>query len=128
MGIEVKGGSPNKYEIDKETGQLMLDRVLHSAVYYPGDYGYIPQTLCGDGDPLDILLVNTAASGTVASLTPGVMVNCRVLGCMDMEDEAGRDEKLIAVVDHNRTLDHLQSLDDIPMHVQKEIQHFFENY
>jgi len=126
--IEVSQGSPNKYEVEKETGQLMLDRVLHSAVYYPGDYGYVPQTLCGDGDPLDIILVGTAASGTYASLTPGVMVNCRVLGIMDMEDESGHDEKLIAVIANQKSMDHMQTLEDVPQHVQKEIQHFFENY
>jgi inorganic pyrophosphatase len=112
--IEVSKGSPNKYEVEKETGQLMLDRVLHSAVFYPGDYGYIPQTLCGDGDPLDILLVTTAETAANAVLDPGIMVNCRVLGLMDMEDESGHDEKLIACIANQRSLDHLQSLDHVP--------------
>jgi len=71
--IEVTRGSPNKYEVEKETGQLMLDRVLHSSVYYPGDYGYVPQTLCGDGDPLDILLVVPAEMGSYTGLDSGVM-------------------------------------------------------
>jgi len=126
--IEVSKGSPNKYEVDKETGQLMLDRVLHSSVYYPGDYGYVPQTLCGDGDPLDILLVCTADCGSVEGLDPGVMVNCRVVGLMDMEDESGHDEKLIAVLSNQASMDHITQLDHVPEHLRKEIQHFFENY
>jgi len=126
--IEVSRGSPNKYEVEKETGQLMLDRVLHSAVYYPGDYGYIPQTLCGDGDPLDILLVATAECHTHTKLDPGIMVNARVLGLMDMEDESGHDEKLIAVIANQSHMNHMTGLEHVPKHVQLEIQHFFENY
>jgi len=126
--IEVSRGSPNKYEVEKETGQLWLDRVLHSAVYYPGDYGYVPQTLCGDGDPLDILLVATAESGTIQGLDPGVAVNCRVLGLMDMEDDSGHDEKLIAVIANQNSMDHMTTLDHVPQHMQDEIEHFFENY
>jgi len=126
--IEVTRGSPNKYEVDKETGQLMLDRVLHSSVYYPGDYGYVPQTLCGDGDPLDILIVTPAESGTVTGLDTGCMALCRVVGLMDMEDESGRDEKLIAVLDNQRSTDHVKELHHVPQHLQREIQHFFENY
>mmetsp|Transcript_65402 Transcript_65402/g.171325 ORF Transcript_65402/g.171325 Transcript_65402/m.171325 type:complete len:637 (-) Transcript_65402:368-2278(-) len=125
--IEVTRGSPNKYEIEKETGQLMLDRVLHSSVYYPGDYGYVPQTLCGDGDPLDILIVTLAESGA-DGLDPGCMVNCRVVGLMDMEDESGHDEKLIAVIANQKATDHIKDLQDVPEHMRKEIKHFFENY
>lgn len=126
--IEVSKGSPNKYEVDKETGQLMLDRVLHSSVYYPGDYGYVPQTLCGDGDPLDILLIHTLDSGSIEALDPGVMVNCRVVGLMDMEDESGHDEKLIAVMSNQSAMASITELSHVPEHLQKEIQHFFENY
>lgn len=126
--IEVSRGSPNKYEVEKETGQLTLDRVLHTSVYYPGDYGYVPQTLCGDGDPLDILIVTTAESGMSEGLDPGVMVNCRVVGLMDMEDESGHDEKLIAVIAAQRSTDHVKDLDDVPEHTRREIKHFFENY
>jgi len=126
--IEVTRGSPNKYEVEKETGQLMLDRVLHSSVYYPGDYGYVPQTLCGDGDPLDILIVAPAESGTCAGLDSGVMTNCRVVGLMDMEDESGHDEKLIAVLSAQRSTDHITHLEHVPTHLRREIQHFFENY
>jgi len=126
--IEVTRGSPNKYEVEKETGQLMLDRVLHSSVYYPGDYGYVPQTLCGDGDPLDILIITPAESGTVAGLDTGCMALCRVVGLMDMEDESGHDEKLIAVLDNQRSTDHVRELQHVPKHLQREIQHFFENY
>lgn len=126
--IEVTRGSPNKYEVEKETGQLMLDRVLHSSVYYPGDYGYVPQTLCGDGDPLDILIVVPAEMGSYTGLDSGVMVNCRVVGVMDMEDESGHDEKVIAVLSNQSATSHIEKLDDIPSHLRREIQHFFENY
>jgi len=126
--IEVSRGSPNKYEIEKETGQLMLDRVLHSSVYYPGDYGYVPQTLCGDGDPLDILIVAPAESGTFVGLDTGVLASCRVVGLMDMEDESGHDEKIIAVLDYQRSTDHITQLDHVPQHLRREIEHFFENY
>mmetsp|Transcript_65401 Transcript_65401/g.171320 ORF Transcript_65401/g.171320 Transcript_65401/m.171320 type:complete len:638 (-) Transcript_65401:368-2281(-) len=126
--IEVTRGSPNKYEIEKETGQLMLDRVLHSSVYYPGDYGYVPQTLCGDGDPLDILIVAPAESGTYAGLDTGVLANCRIVGLMDMEDESGHDEKMIAVLENQRSTDHITQLEHVPAHLRREIQHFFENY
>jgi len=126
--IEVTRGSPNKYEVEKETGQLMLDRVLHSSVYYPGDYGYVPQTLCGDGDPLDILLVVPAEMGSYTGLDSGVMVNCRVVGLMDMEDESGHYEKLIAVLSSQSATSHIKKLEDVPNHLRREIQHFFENY
>jgi len=126
--VEVSRGSPNKYELEKETGQLMLDRILHSSVYYPGDYGYVPQTLCGDGDPIDILIIAPAEGGLVAALDAGVMANCRVVGMMDMEDEGGRDEKLISVLQNQKSTDHIKTLSDVPKHLQEEIEHFFENY
>jgi inorganic pyrophosphatase len=125
--IEVTRGSPNKYEVEKDNGQLVLDRVLHSAVFYPGDYGYVPQTLCGDGDPLDILIVAPAEAGVNQGLDPGIIALCRIVGLMDMEDEGGRDEKVIAVLPDKR-FDHIHDLDDIPQHLRNEIKHFFENY
>mmetsp|Transcript_121074 Transcript_121074/g.342570 ORF Transcript_121074/g.342570 Transcript_121074/m.342570 type:complete len:654 (-) Transcript_121074:207-2168(-) len=126
--VEVTRGSPNKYEVDKETGQLMLDRVLHSAVYYPGDYGYVPQTLCGDGDPLDILIVTTMDAGSVQGLDCGSIANVRVVGMMDMEDESGHDEKVIGVLANQKCMDHITQLHQVPEHLRFEIQHFFENY
>eukprot|EP01061_Rhynchopus_euleeides_P011431 TRINITY_DN21008_c2_g2_i2.p2 TRINITY_DN21008_c2_g2~~TRINITY_DN21008_c2_g2_i2.p2 ORF type:complete len:651 (+),score=302.52 TRINITY_DN21008_c2_g2_i2:47-1954(+) len=125
--IEVTRGSPNKYEVEKETGMLVLDRVLHSAVHYPGDYGYIPATLCGDGDPLDLLIISPYAAQH-KGLEPGTIANCRIVGLMDMEDESGRDEKIIAVLDGMKSCSHIKSLDTIPPHLQREIQHFFESY
>merc|ERR1719375_2865215 len=125
--IEVKSGSPNKYELEKETGQMELDRVLHSAVFYPGDYGYVPQTLCGDGDPLDVLIVMPPECGVQHGLDPGVICLCRIVGLMDMEDESGHDEKVLAVLNDPR-FDHITELDHISPHLRKEIQHFFENY
>eukprot|EP00929_Paragymnodinium_shiwhaense_P006238 TRINITY_DN1092_c0_g1_i1.p2 TRINITY_DN1092_c0_g1~~TRINITY_DN1092_c0_g1_i1.p2 ORF type:complete len:651 (+),score=214.35 TRINITY_DN1092_c0_g1_i1:86-2038(+) len=127
--IEVTRGSPNKYEVEKATGQLQLDRVLHSSIYYPGDYGYVPQTLCGDGDPLDIIIVSPAdATSDTQGLDSGVMVNCRVVGLMDMEDESGHDEKIIAVLADQAFTDHIKDKDDVPEHLRREIHHFFENY
>jgi inorganic pyrophosphatase len=125
--IEVKSGSPNKYELEKENGQMVLDRVLHSAVFYPGDYGYVPQTLCGDGDPLDIIIVMPAECGVMGGLDPGVLALCRIVGLMDMEDESGHDEKVLAVLDDPR-FDHITELEHIGVHCRNEIEHFFENY
>jgi inorganic pyrophosphatase len=125
--IEVKCGSPNKYELEKETGQMVLDRVLHSAVFYPGDYGYVPQTLCGDGDPLDVIIVMPPECGVQHGLDPGVICLCRIVGLMDMEDESGHDEKVLAVLDDPR-FDHITELEHIGSHLRKEIEHFFENY
>ena len=90
--IEVSKGSRNKYEYNKTTGLLMLDRVLHSAVYYPYDYGFIPQTLCDDGDPLDILVMGTSP------MIPGSVAMARPICYMIMEDEKGKDEKVLAVL------------------------------
>src|SRR5882762_3851899 len=85
------GGVPVKYEIDKATGALFVDRFLHTAMFYPGNYGFIPQTLSADGDPCDVLVV------TQVQVVPGAIVRCRPVGALLMEDESGRDEKIIAV-------------------------------
>ena len=85
------GGAPVKYELDKASGALMVDRFLHTAMFYPGNYGFIPQTLSADGDPCDVLVV------TQVQVVPGAIVRCRPVGALLMEDEAGRDEKIIAV-------------------------------
>ena len=85
------GGEPIKYEIDKASGALVVDRFLYTPMRYPGNYGFVPHTLCGDGDPLDALIANTRA------LVPGSVINCRPVGVLVMEDESGMDEKLIAV-------------------------------
>src|SRR3954469_5082447 len=90
--IEVPiGGEPIKYEMDKASGALFVDRFLYTAMRYPGNYGFIPHTLSEDGDPIDVIVANTRA------IVPGAVMNCRIVGVMMMEDEAGGDEKLIAV-------------------------------
>ena len=108
--IEIPMGTKNKYEIDTETGRVKLDRVLYSSVMYPAEYGFIPNTLAGDGDALDILVLSTA------STFPGCIVNARVLGYLDIIDRGEKDEKVIAVVNNDPRLDHYQKLDDLPDH------------
>jgi inorganic pyrophosphatase len=120
--VEVPRGTPNKYELEKDWGLLALDRVLHSSVFYPGDYGFVPNTLCGDGDPIDVLILSNYA------LTPGVVADARIVGVMDMEDEKGQDQKLIAVVEKDPRSKTIQDLSDLPNHAMKEIEHFFANY
>ena len=119
--IEVAKGSRNKYEWDDAIGFLRLDRVLHSAVFYPHNYGFIPQTLCGDGDPLDVLVLGEA-------LVPGSIVDVRPLGYMIMEDEKGLDEKVLAVPKHDPRFSEYKTLRDVPDHLLREIAHFFGTY
>src|SRR5690242_12815008 len=85
------GGEPIKYEMDKEAGALVVDRFLYTSMRYPGNYGFIPHTLSGDGDPCDVIIANTRA------IVPGAIISCRIVGVLLMEDEAGADEKLLAV-------------------------------
>lgn len=120
--IEVSAGSRNKYEYDHNSGRLVLDRVLHSACFYPYDYGFIPDTLCGDGDPLDILVMNTSP------LVPGCMVYIRPLGYLIMEDEKGRDEKVLAVSSKDPHWNDFLTLEDVPKHKLMEITQFFQTY
>mmetsp|Transcript_2366 Transcript_2366/g.5635 ORF Transcript_2366/g.5635 Transcript_2366/m.5635 type:complete len:622 (+) Transcript_2366:76-1941(+) len=121
--IEVPKNCPNKYEINKETGFLELDRVLHSSVYYPGDYGYIPNTLCEDGDPIDVVVLSSYP------LQPSVMVYCRVIGLMEMTDEKGGDNKIIAVVDKDPRNSQVHDLiTDLPAHSRNVITNFFSIY
>ena len=120
--IEVSAGSRNKYEFNKELGVLVLDRVLHSACFYPYDYGFIPQTLCGDGDPLDVLVMNTTP------LVPGCVVYIRPLGYLVMEDEKGKDEKVLAVSSKDPHFAEYKSLEDVPKHKLEEITQFFQTY
>ncbi len=115
---------PIKYEVDKESGELFVDRFMTTAMHYPCNYGYVPQTLAGDGDPVDVLVI------TPYALTPGVVVTCRPIGMLRMVDEAGEDAKLLAVpIDKVLPIySHWQKPEDInPMRL-KAIQHFFEHY
>ena len=117
-------GEPVKYEVDKESGAIFVDRFMNTAMHYPCNYGYIPHTLCGDGDPVDVLVV------TPVPLQTGVVVRCRPLGVLKMEDEGGQDAKLIAVpVDKLSTLYRgMQSHSDLPEITLKQISHFFAHY
>ena len=115
---------PVKYEVDKETGAIFVDRFMSTAMHYPCNYGYIPQTLSGDGDPVDVLVI------TQYALPPGVVVRCRALGMLKMTDEAGEDAKLIAVP-HEKISpcdSNIQSLDDLPVIERERISHFFAHY
>jgi inorganic pyrophosphatase len=118
------GGEPIKYEMDKASGALFVDRFLYTAMRYPGNYGFIPHTLSGDGDPCDVIVGNTRA------VVPGAVMNCRIVGVLLMEDEAGGDEKLIAVPSPHLTqrYAHVQNYSDLPDITLKQIQHFFEHY
>jgi len=123
--IEVPvGGEPIKYEMDKEAGTLVVDRFLYTAMRYPGNYGFIPHTLSNDGDPCDVLVANTRA------IVPGAVMSVRPVGVLLMEDEAGGDEKIIAVPSSKLTqrYDKVQSYSDLPEITLAQIQHFFEHY
>lgn len=123
--IEVPiGGEPIKYELDKEAGTLVVDRFLYTSMRYPGNYGFIPHTLSDDGDPMDVVVVNTRA------IIPGAIMNCRVIGVLHMQDEAGGDEKLIAVPSDKLTKRYhkVRNYSDLPDITVQQIQHFFEHY
>lgn len=118
------GGHPIKYELDKESGTLVVDRFLYTPMTYPGNYGFVPHTLSEDGDPIDVLICNTRP------LVPGCVINCRPIGVLIMEDNAGQDEKLIAVPSSHLTkrYDNIHDYDDLPEITLNQIEHFFEHY
>ncbi|MEM9732911.1 MAG: inorganic diphosphatase [Pseudomonadota bacterium] len=118
------GGEPVKYEMDKDAGALFVDRILYTAMRYPGNYGFVPHTLSGDGDPVDVLIANNRP------LIPGCVINCRPIGILNMVDEAGADEKLIAVPTSkvSAMFEHVHSIDDLPEIQRQQIAHFFERY
>jgi inorganic pyrophosphatase len=118
------GGEPIKYEMDKDSGALFVDRFLYTAMRYPGNYGFIPHTLSGDGDPCDVLIANTRA------IIPGAVMNVRPVGVLVMEDNAGEDEKIVAVPSPGLTqrYDRVQNYTDLPEITIKQIEHFFEHY
>ena len=123
--IEVPiGGEPIKYEMDKESGALVVDRFLHTPMRYPGNYGFVPHTLSADGDPCDVIVVNTRA------IAPGAVMSCRIVGVLLMEDEAGGDEKLLGVPSAwlTRRYDAIQDVGDLPEITLQQIEHFFANY
>src|SRR5436305_2061279 len=120
--IEIPMGSSVKYELDKETGLLRLDRILYSAVFYPANYGFIPQTLAEDEDPLDVLVLCQEA---VAPLT---LVSARAIGLMTMVDSGKRDHKILAVAAHDPEYSGIQEADDLPPHRLTMLRRFFQDY
>lgn len=123
--IEVPvGGEPIKYEMDKASGALFVDRFLYTPMRYPGNYGFVPHTLSADGDPIDVLVCNTRA------IIPGGVINCRPVGVLVMEDDGGGDEKIIAVPSSKLTkrYDNVKTYTDLPKISIEQIEHFFAHY
>lgn len=120
--IEISQGSRSKYEIDKETGLLRLDRVIYSSFIYPVNYGFIPQTLGQDGDPLDILVICSQA------IQPLCLVEATVIGNMQMIDQGERDDKIIAVATKDPMVNHIKDIDELPNHFFSELKQYFEQY
>ena len=120
--IEIKKGGKNKYELDKETGMLRLDRVLYTSTHYPANYGFIPRTYADDGDPLDVLVLCSEA------IEPMTLVQCRPIGMFEMNDGDARDEKIIAVPMGDPNYNFMFDISQLPEHVLDEIRHFFTVY
>ena len=120
--IEIAKGSKKKYELDKETGLIKLDRILHTSTMYPANYGFIPKTLSGDGDPLDVLVLSSEA------LDPLVLVKCYPVGMMIMLDDGHKDEKIIAIPCNDPLYNEYKTLNSLPKHVADEMINFFRVY
>lgn len=120
--IEIQKGSKNKYEIDKATGMIKLDRVMHTSQDYPFDYGFVPQTHWYDGDPLDVVLLTTYP------LLPGILVEARPVAVVHMVDAGERDEKIIAVPKNDPRFADVKDINDLNVHFLKEVEHFFITY
>ena len=120
--IEISKGCKNKYELDKETGRLRLDRVLYTATHYPANYGFIPRTYAEDNDPLDVLVL------CQEDLVPLTLVECYPIGVLIMIDGNERDEKIIAVAEKDPFLNTYNDISELPAHISSEIKHFFEVY
>lgn len=120
--IEIPKGSFNKYEVDKDTGLIALDRANYTSAPYPFDYGFIPQTLWDDGDPFDVIIMTTFA------LNAGILVRTRPVALMEMTDDGESDYKIIAVPSKDRRFEEVKGLDDLNNHTLKEFKHFFETY
>jgi inorganic pyrophosphatase len=118
------GGEPIKYEMDKASGTLFVDRFLYTPMRYPGNYGFVPHTLSADGDPIDVLVCNTRA------IIPGAVINCRPIGVLVMEDDGGGDEKVLAVPTTKLTQRYanVRTLSDLPDISSRQIEHFFAHY
>jgi inorganic pyrophosphatase len=120
--IEIPKGSRNKFEVDKKTGLIRLDRYLYSASHYPGDYGFIPQTLAADGDPLDILIMVNEPTFS------GCLIEARVVGMFRMIDRGAEDFKVLGVPNSDPLFEEFKSLDNVPQHFLREVAHFFATY
>ncbi len=120
--MEIPRGSHHKYEYDEKLDEIRLDRVLHSPVFYPADYGFVPHTRSEDGDHLDVLVLITEP------LFPGCVLSVRPVGVLDMEDNAGQDWKIVAVAEKDPKLTNIKNISDVDEHYKKEIVHFFEVY
>ncbi len=120
--IEIPKGSKGKYELDKESGALRLDRVLFSSVHYPANYGFIPQTYCDDHDPLDILVICSI------DVYPMCIVQAKVIGAMEMTDEQEKDAKIISVAQNDMSVNYINELSELPPHTLVELKRFFEDY
>jgi len=120
--IEIPKGTRAKYEIDKVSGLLKLDRVLYSSVYYPANYGFIPRTLCEDKDPLDILVLSQL------EFVPLCLVSAKVIGVMRMVDQGDADDKIIAVCAGDPSVNHINDISELPKHFISELRNFFEDY
>lgn len=118
------GGEPIKYEMNKEAGTMFVDRFLYTPMRYPGNYGFVPHTLSADGDPIDVLIANERP------ILPGAVINCRPIGVLMMEDEAGIDEKILAVpvTRLTRRYEEVMTYQDLPVITLRQIEHFFEHY
>lgn len=120
--IEIPAGCKNKYEMDKETGALILDRVLYTATHYPHNYGFLPRTWSLDNDPLDVLVL------TSEPVVPMSLIRCKPIGILKMNDGGEVDEKIIAVCENDPFYNGFTSLDDLPPHILEQISHFFMHY
>lgn len=120
--IEIPKGTRAKYELDKESGLLRLDRVLYSSVYYPANYGFIPQSYCDDKDPLDILILSQI------DVVPMCIVPAKVIGVMRMLDNGEADDKIIAVAAGDPSVSHINDISELPQHFISELRNFFEDY
>lgn len=120
--VEIPKGTRAKYELDKESGLLILDRVLYSSVYYPANYGFIPQTYCDDKDPLDILILSQI------DVVPMCLVPAKVIGVMRMLDNGEADDKIIAVAEGDPSVNHMNDISELPAHFISELRNFFEDY
>ena len=120
--IEIPKGSKVKYELDKDTGLLRVDRILHSAVHYPANYGFLPQTYCEDDDPLDVLVLGQEA------VVPLCVLRARAIGVLTMSDDKGRDDKIIAVHVDDPEYEHYRDITELPPHRLKELERFFLDY